>query len=342
LQEPLLEVLVLSTVLEAVQSALDPSLQESVKDLADGPRAMGLGFMLPLGHGLASMVPVLEGLGHVQIHDPLGDLENLPSELSIIEVVFPDGLKACAKELCVPLLGQLLGPLSHVDGDLSSLEPLSERLSLLEELHVLLENLLLDSELLQDLGHLDEVVVASSKFLRLDDPDGTLVLGSDDVGHALIVGFKCVGIVLLHLKHALDALSVGVLPPGDHSLSEQVVLDKPVEVVHLPASILIQIVLSGHESDPLEHLHPESLSGDGANDIDGILLLLDVVSPHEQDVASLVDVVVLSHSTGQGVEGLLEVLVQLLLQSSLLSDLVGQLFSFLGMGSLLSLSLLLE
>jgi len=41
------------------------------------------------------------------------------------------------------------------------------------------------------------------------------------------------------------------------------------------------MVLSGDQPDPLEDFHPEGLSGDGTDDVDGISLLPDVVSPNQ-------------------------------------------------------------
>jgi hypothetical protein len=92
--------------------------------------------MLPLGHRLAGMVPVLEGFRHVQVSDSLSNLGDFPREFSIVKVIFSDCLKACSEKFCVPLFRQLFGSLSHVKSDLGSFEPLSKRFPLLHKLDI--------------------------------------------------------------------------------------------------------------------------------------------------------------------------------------------------------------
>ena len=59
LEESLLEIFVLSSVLQTVESALDSTLEESIKDLTNRSRTMSLGFMLSLSYRLASVMPML-------------------------------------------------------------------------------------------------------------------------------------------------------------------------------------------------------------------------------------------------------------------------------------------
>lgn len=113
-------------------------------------------------------------------------------------------------------------------------------------------------------------------------------------------------------------------------------------MVHFTASILVHVIFSSNKSDSLENFHSKSLSSNSSNHVDSIFLLLDIVSPDKQDIPSLVNVVVFSHSSCQGVESLLKVLVELVLQSSLLGNLAGKFISLLLMSSLFSLSLLLK
>ena len=74
LQESLLEVLVLSPIFKAVKSTLHSSLQESIEDLGNTSGAVGFGLVLPLGDRLASVMPVLERFGDIQVLDSLPDL----------------------------------------------------------------------------------------------------------------------------------------------------------------------------------------------------------------------------------------------------------------------------
>ena len=113
-------------------------------------------------------------------------------------------------------------------------------------------------------------------------------------------------------------------------------------MVHFTASILVHVVFSCNKSDSLEHFHSKCLSSNSSNHIDSIFLLLDVVSPDKQDISSLVNVMVFSHSSSQGVESLLKVLVELILQSSLLGNLAGKFISLFLVSPLFSLSLLLK
>jgi len=60
--------------------------------------------------------------------------------------------------------------------------------------------------------------------------------------------------------------------------------------------IILQVFLSGYKSDPLEHLHPESLPGDGSDHVACVPLSSDEVPPDKQDVSPLVDVMIVLHS----------------------------------------------
>lgn len=60
---------------------------------------MLFGFVLTLVHRLSGVVPVLESLGHVKVKNPLGHLSQLPGKLSVVEVVFLDGLEHCSHDL---------------------------------------------------------------------------------------------------------------------------------------------------------------------------------------------------------------------------------------------------
>lgn len=87
---------------------------------------MSFGLMLSLGYRLASVMPVLEGLGQIEILDSLSNLSKFSCKSSIVEIIFSNGFEACSKELCVPFLGKFSSSFSHVDSDLSSLEPFSD------------------------------------------------------------------------------------------------------------------------------------------------------------------------------------------------------------------------
>ena len=167
------------------------------------------------------------------------------------------------------------------------------------------------------------------------------MLGSNDVGHALIIRIQGIRISLLHLLHALHTLSVRVLSPGYHCFSQHVVLHQVEVVVKLPLSVLIQEVLSSNKPDSLENFHSEGLPSDSTDHIDCVLFLADVVPPHEKDVSSFIDVMIVSHSPGQSLESLVEISVKLLLQSGLFCNLLSKVFCLGIMSSLFKFSLLL-
>ena len=75
LKEALLEVLILTPVLQGVERTLLPSLEKAVEDLPNTPGTVREGFAFSLPYRLRGVMPVLEGTRHVQIHDSLGDLE---------------------------------------------------------------------------------------------------------------------------------------------------------------------------------------------------------------------------------------------------------------------------
>lgn len=168
------------------------------------------------------------------------------------------------------------------------------------------------------------------------------MLGVDDVRHSLVVRRKSIGVGFFHFLHALDAFSIRVLPPGDHGLLEEIHLDKSIEVVHLSASIFIKVVFSSNESDSLENFHSECLTSNGTDDIYSIFLLSYVVSPDEQNVSSFIDIVIVTNSSGHGVERLLKIFIELLGESRLLLNFLRQFFRFSRMVSLLLFSLLLQ
>ena len=207
---------------------------------------------------------------------------------------------------------------------------------------VVAQNLLLDSQRLQISGHLDESGEVSPELLNLDDSVGSSVLGLDDLRHHVVIGLE--GVLQSHLDHdhGLDALGVGLLPPGDHGLAKLVVLEQGEVLGHLASSILVEVVLPGDKSDSLEHLHSEGLPSNGSNRVTSILLLLDVVSPDDEDVASLVNVLVVVDSPDQSVEGSFKVVTELLLQSDLIGHLLSQVFRLLLMLSLFDIPALLQ
>lgn len=106
LQESFLEVLILASVLQTIKSTLHSSLQEPVQNLGNTARAMGGRFMLSLAHRLRSVMPVLESLCHIEAHDPLGNLDQLSSELFIVAAILPDCFPASSHDLQVPFLHQ--------------------------------------------------------------------------------------------------------------------------------------------------------------------------------------------------------------------------------------------
>ena len=110
----------------------------------------------------------------------------------------------------------------------------------------------------------------------------------------------------------------------------------------LPQSIFIFVVFSSYEPNPLEHFHSKGFPGDGAYHIHRVFLLTNVVSPDKQNVSSLVDIVIFLNSPRQSGKSFVEVGVKLVLESTLLSHLLLELPSLLGMGPLLVVSLLLE
>ena len=84
------------------------------------------------------MMPVLEGFGHVQTLSALSDLHKLTNELLVVCKILLDRLEAGSHDFELPLSCQLGRSFPHVFGDLSSLEPLSDGLSLVEVLDILL------------------------------------------------------------------------------------------------------------------------------------------------------------------------------------------------------------
>ena len=126
-------------------------------------------------------MPVLESLGHVEVHHPLRYLDKLPHEPLVAIVVLSDGFPACSKNLQVPFFSELLGSFSHVSGHLSSLVPFSDSFSLSDVQHVLVKNFSLHSECLQNLAHLDESVVCASQLFGLNDSLSSLMLRTDNV-----------------------------------------------------------------------------------------------------------------------------------------------------------------
>ena len=201
---------------------------------------------------------------------------------------------------------------------------------------------MLDSQCLENLGHLNEGVVGCPQLLGFDHSGSPIVLGPDDVAHSLVIVLNGILICLFHFHHALDTGIVRVLAPHDHCLFEHVVLDQPEEVVHLLVGLLIKVILTSYKSDSLEHLHTKGLSSDCPNNIDCIPLLLNVIQPDQQDVASPINIVVVTHSSLESLERLLEVLVELLLQGILLLNFHLEVLSLLSMLPLLILSLLLQ
>lgn len=207
---------------------------------------------------------------------------------------------------------------------------------------VVAQHLLLDSQGLQVSRHLDESGEVSPELLDFDDSVGSSVLGLDDLRHHVVIGLE--GVLQSHLDHdhRLDALGVGLLPPRDHGLAKLVVLQQGEILGHLAPSILVKVVLPSDESNSLEDLHSEGLPSDGTNNVTSILFLLDVVGPDNEDVASLVNVLVVVDSPDQSVEGSFKVVTQLLLQSDLIGYLLSQVFCLLSMLSLFDIPSLLQ
>jgi len=129
-KELLLEDPGLRAVLESIQSVLHPPLEHPIQDLPNASRAVLSRLLVPLPHGLGSVVPMLEALGQVEaLHSP-EDLARLAHHLGVLVRVVLDGFEAGSHDLAVPLLLQLGRSLSEVLRSLHALEPLPQRFSL--------------------------------------------------------------------------------------------------------------------------------------------------------------------------------------------------------------------
>ena len=104
-------------------------------------------------------------------------------------------------------------------------------------------------------------------------------------------------------KHFL----LGVLTPSQPSFSEITILEGQDELVGTSDRPIIEVLLSSRSSDSLEDLSSESLSCNGADDIDCVLLFADVADPLQEDVLELRNVDIAGFTTLEGSEGLLEV-----------------------------------
>jgi len=78
------------------------------------------------------------------------------------------------------------------------------------------------------------------------------------------------------------------------------------------------MVLPSYKSDSLENFHSECFTCNSANNINSIFLLSDIVSPDEQDIPPLVNIVIITNSSSHGIEGLFKVLIKLFSKSCLL------------------------
>ena len=111
------------------------------------------------------MVPVLEGLGNVKIDDSLSYLEQLSSELFVVLITLLEGFPKSSFDPALVFFDELLRSITHVLGDCSPLEPLSDSFSLSHVQHILVQDFLLGSKGLQHSSHIQECVVSKAQFL---------------------------------------------------------------------------------------------------------------------------------------------------------------------------------
>jgi hypothetical protein len=145
LQESLLEIFILSSILKTVKCTLNSSFEKSIEDLPYTSRSMGFCFMLSLSHRLASMMPMLECLRYIQILNSLSDLYKFSWKFLIVYDSFSNSFKACSHQFTIPFSSQFIWSFSHVNSYLWPLEPLSHCFSLLHELNIWIENFLSNS-----------------------------------------------------------------------------------------------------------------------------------------------------------------------------------------------------
>ncbi len=185
-------------------------------------------------------------------------------------------------------------------------------------------HLRLNSEGLNGLGHVYPCVGDLALFPR---PEYLDCLGLFVAFHHLpFVLMSLLGQfeLLISVDHFLHHVCVGSDPPAGKGLGKDARLDQIEEVGADSFGIGLEKVLSSDQSDSAEDLHAKLFTSDGADEINSVLLLFDVISPETEDVAASVHVDVVLDSRYVGIQSLLVVDLQLLLDLSSMMQLAGK------------------
>ena len=110
-------------------------------------------------------MPVLESFSNVKINNSLSHLNKLSSELLVVFITLLEGFPKGSFDLALVFFEELFRSITHVLGDCSPLEPLSDSFSLSHVQHILVQDLLLGSKGLQHSSHIQECVVGEAQFL---------------------------------------------------------------------------------------------------------------------------------------------------------------------------------
>lgn len=147
---------------------------------------------------------------------------------------------------------------------------------------------------------------------------------------------------MLFLSHFSHDLGISYYSPLRVSFLQETGFEHPGEVSDYFLSVLLQVVFSSYQSDAAEDLHSQVLTSYGSDDIDSVLLFLDEVSPHTEDVSSLVYVGVVVNSADMSFKSFLIISLQLFFEIDGFIQLYLQLHHFLALLSLFLLLLPLE
>jgi hypothetical protein len=113
--------------------------------------------------------------------------------------------------------------------------------------------------------------------------------------------------------HFSDYICVGSNAPSRVSLGQNVLLHKPEQVTHYSFRIGLKEPFTSNQSDSSEHLHSQLTSCNGADKVDGVFLLFDIVRPNAEDISALVYVDVVFDTAHMSLHCLLVVGLQLFL-----------------------------
>lgn len=148
--------------------------------------------------------------------------------------------------------------------------------------------------------------------------------------------------LLLPVDHLAGRIGEGPHPPPGEESAQLVMLQHGEEVAADALGVGFEEALAGNLSDPGEDLHAQVLPGDGPYHVDRVLLLLHVVGPEAEDVATPVHVNVVGDPGDVSLERLGVVDRQLLSDLDAVLELAREMGDLPALGELLLIFELLE